>query len=130
VKTLHDHSAFLMRPERRSELAFLLDHGRRQSLDALPNRSSGDAERDLETAVNGLVAAGCRVAYVDLTTADVRPYGIRVVRTLATGLQPMHFGHGEERLGGPRLFDLPRVLGYATETRGERDLNPCPHPLA
>ena len=130
VKTLHDHSAFLMRSERRSELAFLLDNGRRQSLDALPNRSSGEAGRDLETAVNGLVAAGCRVAYVDLTTADVRPYGIRVVRTLATGLQPMHFGHGEERLGGPRLFDLPRALGYATETRGERDLNPCPHPLA
>jgi ribosomal protein S12 methylthiotransferase accessory factor len=67
---------------------------------------------------------------VDLTTADVRPYGIHVVRTLATGLQPIHFGHGEERLGGQRLFDLPRLLGYMSETRGERDLNPCPHPLA
>ncbi len=130
VKTLHDHSAFLMRPERRSELAFLLDNGRTQSLDELPNRSSGHTDRDLETTVDGLVKAGCRVAYVDLTTADVRPYGIRVVRTLATGLQPMHFGHGEERLGGRRLFELPQVLGYGTETRQERDLNPCPHPLA
>jgi len=130
VKTLHDHSAFLMRPERRPELAFLLDSGRTQSLDALPNRSSGRTDRDLETAVEGLVKAGCRVAYADLTTADVRPYGIRVVRTLATGLQPMHFGHAEERLGGRRLFELPRVLGHGTETRQERELNPCPHPLA
>jgi ribosomal protein S12 methylthiotransferase accessory factor len=130
VKTLHDHSAFLMRPERRSELAFLLDHGRQQSLGELPDRSTRQTNRDLDTALSGLAAAGCRVAYVDLTTADVRPFGIRVVRTLATGLQPMHFGHGEERLGGRRLFDLPRTLGYARTRRDESDLNPCPHPLA
>ena len=119
-----------MRPERRSELAFLLDHGRQQSLRELPDRSTGHARGDLDTALGGLAAAGCRVAYVDLTTADVRPFGIRVVRTLATGLQPMHFGHGEERLGGRRLFDLPRSLGFATTSRDESDLNPCPHPLA
>lgn len=130
VKTLHDHSAFLMRPEHRSELAFLLENGSTELLSRLPNRSTGDIDRDLDTMVDGLVKVGCRVAYVDLTTADVRPYGIRVVRTLATHLQPMHFGHGEERLGGRRLFELPRLLGYGTETRQERDLNPCPHPLA
>ena len=130
VKTLHDHSAFLMRPERSSELAFLLDHGCHQSLRELPDRSTGHLNRDLDTVLGGLSAAGCRVAYVDLTTADVRPFGIRVVRTLATGLQPMHFGHGEERLGGRRLFDLPRALGFAITSRDESDLNPCPHPLA
>jgi ribosomal protein S12 methylthiotransferase accessory factor len=60
VKTLHDHSAFLMRPERRSELAFLLDHGRQQSLGELPDRSTGQTNRDLDTALSGLAAAGCR----------------------------------------------------------------------
>jgi ribosomal protein S12 methylthiotransferase accessory factor len=130
VKTLHDHSAFLMRPERRPELTFLLDNGRRQPLGDLPDRSTGHTSGDLDTAVSGLATAGCRVMSVDLTTADVRPFGIRVVRTLATGLQPMHFGHGEERLGGRRLFDLPRVLGYTSTSRDESDLNPCPHPLA
>jgi ribosomal protein S12 methylthiotransferase accessory factor len=80
--------------------------------------------------VEALTGAGCRVAYVDLTTDDVAPYGIRVVRTIATGLQPIHFGHGEERLGGRRLFEVPRALGHATASRTEADLNPCPHPLA
>jgi ribosomal protein S12 methylthiotransferase accessory factor len=52
------------------------------------------------------------------------------VRVLATGLQPIHFGWGQERLGGRRLFELPFRLGFAPGPRGEADLNPCPHPLA
>lgn len=130
IKTLQDHSAYLMLPERRHELSFLLENGRRQAVRDLPNHASGNIARDLETAVEGLVRAGCRVAYANLTTPDVEPFGIRVVRTLATGLQPIHFGFGEERLGGRRLFELPRTLGYAADTVTEAALNPCPHPLA
>jgi ribosomal protein S12 methylthiotransferase accessory factor len=130
VKTLHDHSAFLMLPERLHEMAFFLESGNKQKLADLENRSAGNTERDLARAVEGLTQAGCRVAYADLTTADVRPFNIRVVRTLVTSLQPMHFGWGEERLGGARLFDAARKLGYASETRTAKDLNPCPHPLA
>lgn len=130
VRTLNDHSAFLMSPERLGEFSFLFDDGRRQSIADLPNLSKGNVEADLETCVNSLVAAGCRVAYADLTTSDIVDYGLRVVRTIATGLQPMHFGFGEERLGGRRLFEVPRALGHATDVRTENDLNPCPHPLA
>jgi ribosomal protein S12 methylthiotransferase accessory factor len=100
-----------------------------QRIDELPNRSIGIHE-DLATAVDGLARAGCRVAYAEVTTADVRPYALRVVRTIATGLQPMHFGFGEERLGGRRLFEVPVQLGYTRQSRLESDLNPCPHPLA
>src|SRR5262249_50013369 len=85
---------------------------------------------NLARCVATLVAAGCRVAYADLTTADLRGYPIRVARAVATGLQPIHFGYGEERLGGHRLFELPRKLGLAAHVLGESDLNPCPHPLA
>ena len=130
VQTLNDHSAFLMDPERIGEYSFLLENGRRQSIGELPNLSQGNLAADLNTCVNSLVAAGCRVAYADLTTSDIVDYGLRVVRTIATGLQPMHFGFGEERLGGRRLFEVPRALGHAAETRTEKDLNPCPHPLA
>jgi len=70
------------------------------------------------------------VAYADLTTPDIDPFHIRVIRAIATGLQPMHFGYGEDRLGGSRLFEVPARLGYASGPRSEADLNPCPHPLA
>lgn len=130
VHTLNDHSAFLMVPERIGEYAFLFENGRRQSIEDLPNLSQGNLELDLHTCVDALVAAGCRVAYADLTTPDIVDFGYRVVRTIATGLQPMHFGFGEERLGGRRLFEVPHTLGHAAEIRTEKDLNPCPHPLA
>ena len=47
---------------------------------------------------------------------DVEPFGIRIVRAIATGLQPIHFGFGEERLGGRRLFAVPRLLGHDDRT--------------
>jgi len=49
---------------------------------------------------------------------------------IVPGLQPVHFGDGQERLGGERLYNLPHQLGLADHARTEKDLNPCPHPLA
>src|SRR6185312_10909677 len=130
VLTLFDHSAFHMMPEHRSELDFLLNNGRSQSISDLPNLSQGNVEADFDTCVRSLIAAGCRVAYAELTTSDIVPFGVHVVRSIATGLQPMHFGYGEERLGGSRMFEVPQRLGLATEIRTEKDLNTCTHPLA
>lgn len=130
VRTLEDHGAFLTAPERIGECSFLLDNGRVQSIEEMPNHSQGNVAEDLKACVDALKKAGCRVLYADLTTPDVADYGFSVVRAIATGLQPMHFGHGEERLGGRRLFEVPRTLGHAEDVRVEGDLNPCPHPLA
>lgn len=130
VVTLEDHSAFFTVAAHLGELAFLLDNGRRQRLEELPNHAGGSIRRDLATCVDTLTRAGARVLYADLTTPDVRDRGIRVVRTLATGLQPIHFGWGEERLGGDRLYEVPARLGHGGGRRSEADLNPCPHPLA
>ena len=66
----------------------------------------------------------------DLTTPDLAGYELKVVRGLATGLQPIHFGWGQERLGGRRLFELPQKLGFATRPLHENELNPLQHPLA
>jgi ribosomal protein S12 methylthiotransferase accessory factor len=129
VKSLEDHAGFAGIPENLREFEFLFDNGRTRSLADLPDVSTGDPQADLATTVSLLRAAGSRVAYVDLTTPDVAAYGISVVRAIATGLQPIHFGFGEERLGGRRLFETAAALGHATGTRTEDDLNPCPHPL-
>ena len=130
VKTLDDHSAFASLPENRDEFAFLWASGDRRRIQDVPNPSSGDLERDLAYCVEALGALGSRVAYADLTLPDVSPYGIHAVRVLATGLQPVHFGHDMTRFGGRRLFEVPQRLGVADRVRTEADLNPCPHPLA
>jgi ribosomal protein S12 methylthiotransferase accessory factor len=130
ISSLEDHSNYFADPAHLPEIDFLLAAGPRRNLADLPNRSLGSAEADLPVCVAGLTAAGHRAVFADLTTADLRDYPIRVVRTIAPDLQPMHFGYGQERLGGRRLFELPRRLGYATTLRSAADLNPCPHPLA
>lgn len=130
VHTLDDHSAFVSQMERREEFAFLWRSGERKRIDELPNPSTGNVEHDLDRCTRELAAKGHRPAIVELTTPDLVDYGIHVVRVVVPGLQPVHFGHGEERLGGERLFTLPMQLGFAGAVREERDLNPCPHPLA
>jgi ribosomal protein S12 methylthiotransferase accessory factor len=130
VRTLEDHASYFAMSEHRPELDFLLHSEKTAALAALPGRSRGSAAGDLDACVGALAEVGSRVFYADLTTPDVRDYGVSVVRVLATGLQPIHFGHGEERLGGRRLHEVPVKLGYGSQPRSAADFNPCPHPLA
>jgi ribosomal protein S12 methylthiotransferase accessory factor len=125
-----DHAAWFFQRESLPELHFLLESNRVQRVESLEDLTTGSAAADLETCLGLLARAGCRVAYVDVTTPDIRPFGLRVVRTMAGGLQPMHFGFGRERRGGRRLFEVPHALGYSVQPRTESELNPCPHPLA
>lgn len=130
VHTLDDHSSFMSQLERRHEFAFLWQQGEKKRIEELPNPSVGDAAQDLERCARALAAKGHPPAYVQLTTPDLVEYGVNVVRVIVPELQPVHFGDGQERLGGKRLFALPQQLGFAESVRSEGDLNPCPHPLA
>jgi len=130
VHTLDDHSAFMSQLDRRHEFEFLWQSGETKRVDELPNPSTGDAAQDLEYCARALAAEGHSPAYVELTTPDLVDYAVHVVRVIVPELQPVHFGHGLERLGGDRLFTLPQQLGFGAGRRSESDLNPCPHPLA
>jgi ribosomal protein S12 methylthiotransferase accessory factor len=55
--------------------------------------------------------------------------GLRTVRVIVPGFQPLHFGH-EPRLGGRRLYELPRRLGISEVPARPELLNTDPHPLA
>jgi ribosomal protein S12 methylthiotransferase accessory factor len=130
VHTLDDHSSFMSQMNRREEFAFLWKSNEKKRIEELPNPSTGDAAQDLKRCATELAAKGHRPAYAVLTTPDLAGYDIHVVRTIAPGLQPVHFGHGQERLGGKRLYELPQQLGLSDRVHTESDLNPCPHPLA
>jgi ribosomal protein S12 methylthiotransferase accessory factor len=130
VRSLDDHAAFAANPANVHELDFLLDGDARVRLSDLANHSQGSVEDDLMLCRDRLGAAGSTVAFVELTMPDLGAFGVRIVRAIATGLQPIHFGFGEERLGGRRLFAVPRLLGHVDRDLTEADLNPCPHPLA
>jgi ribosomal protein S12 methylthiotransferase accessory factor len=85
---------------------------------------------DLRTIARQLDAMGTELLYRDLTTADVRPFGLHTVRALIPDFQPIHFGRAERRLGGTRLYEVPRRLGLRSTNATIDDLNDLPHPLA
>jgi ribosomal protein S12 methylthiotransferase accessory factor len=130
VRGIEDHSAFFAQRASLPELDFLLQGGRRRRLADLGSLAKADAGTDLATCVAALRKIGCRVAYAELTTADLAGYPIHVVRTLATGLQPIHFGDGLARLGSARLYEAAARMDPGHPPGNEDSLNPCPHPLA
>ncbi len=112
VRTLEDHAAYYALPEHLAEFEFL-DSG--EPADCT-DRSTGSIAGDLAFCLQELAQIGCRATFVDITASELEEFPIRVARVLVTGLQPIHFGYGLERLGGRRA---PR-----------ENLNPAPHPLA
>lgn len=130
VSTLEHHAAYFFRRDHFHELDFLLQTNRRVRIEELLSSTGRSAQQDLELLHGGLNRAGCRFFFLDLTTPDVLPYPFRVVRALITGIQPIHFGYGLERLGGNRLYELPSKIGFTQKPTSEPSLNPCPHPLA
>ena len=86
--------------------------------------------RDLDDLVTSLAAVAGDVLIVDVTPSDVAALGVRVVRGIVPGFQPIHFGADQARLGHPRLFTAPHRWGLRDRPAGRADLNPDPHPLA
>ena len=72
---------------------------------------------------------GFDVVVFDLTTPDVAQAGFKVMRTVIPGMQPLDIHHNLQHLGGRRLFDVPRQLGFTAQPSNASDLNPYPHPF-
>jgi ribosomal protein S12 methylthiotransferase accessory factor len=114
VHTLEDHALYYVPKHRTPAFSFLGAAGVVAAKD-LPEPS----DVSTEVLVRRLAAAGLRVAIVDVTSPDLAETPFRVARALGAGFQQIHFGHGLERLGNPRLL--------AMATHG---INPDPHPMA
>lgn len=130
VRGLDDHPLFHTLPAHAAEFDFLTQTKTECDLRDLPRPNCATAQAALDLTVAAAASTGARVAYVDITTPDIVPLGPRVVRVIATGLQPIHFGHGQGRFGGTRLFDAPVNWGLRDTPLTETGLNQCPHPLA
>jgi ribosomal protein S12 methylthiotransferase accessory factor len=84
----------------------------------------------LTQLVGMLVAVAGDAFYVDVTPDDVAALGVRVVRAIVPGFQPIHFGAREARLGGTRLRQAPALFGIGRAASDLNELNLFPHPLS
>ncbi|MDO6591221.1 hypothetical protein DS901_17260 [Loktanella sp. D2R18] len=130
VQSIDDHPLFHAIPANAGEFDFLTQTGATVTLDDMPRPSYATNQEALTLTVDAAVKTGARVAYADITAPDIAPLGPRVVRVIATGMQPIHFGHDQGRFGGARLYDAPVTWGLRDTPLTKAGLNPCPHPLA
>ena len=108
---------------------FLLAEPSRRRLSDLPRGDPGTWREAVELVTARIAAIGTDVLAIDLTTRDVADLGLCVTRAFVPGLQQLHAGFQFRRLGNPRLFELPRIMGYRSTRSSIDDLNPFPHPF-
>lgn len=127
VDDLEDHDLLYAAPAMLPHFDFV----RRQPVSATdwPVPAAADPAVELARLGQMLADAGLPLHHVDLTPADMQSLGLHVTRALIPGLQPIHFGAREIRLGGRRLYAVgARLLGR--ERLDWHDVNPMPHPLS
>jgi ribosomal protein S12 methylthiotransferase accessory factor len=108
-------------------VAFLTEAHDTCSFADLPNGSIGTVAGDFRRVKELVEAAGHEILMVDLTSADVAETGFRVVKVFIPGMQQIEGDHTHRLLGGRRLFEVPRRLGYPAAAH-IAELNPDPHP--
>ena len=106
---------------------FIFTTKKRISFDEIQNLSTCDDDAYLELVAQRIKSVGHRVLFSDLTTADIASVGLSVVRALIPGFHPLFMGHSLRALGGSRLWNVPKKLGYAALDPQAGD-NPAPHP--
>lgn len=126
--TVSQGAAFMGRREQLGAYDFLLQSPLRRRLSEMPNLSTGEPRKDLANLLARLAASNLEVFAVDLSTDEALRAGMRVVRAIVPGLQPLSFSYRARFLGHPRLYEAPRQMGY----RGypEPEINAWPQPFA
>jgi ribosomal protein S12 methylthiotransferase accessory factor len=82
----------------------------------------------LAAIVDRLAFLGMETIAVDVTTPDVRDFGIVVVRVIVPELMPISFTHHVRYLAHRRLYQAPYTLGYGIRT--EETITDDPIPFA
>ncbi|MFW9940482.1 MAG: YcaO-like family protein [Candidatus Thorarchaeota archaeon] len=129
LRSFDDHGRlYSSMPELIPKLLFIKQPASRL-LRELPNLSSSKIVDDIKFCLKKLSGMGLDVIVIDLTTRDVKEVGFSVVRVIIPGLHPLHGNHQFRFLGGNRLYNVPRILGYTQKDTTEEELYAWPHPF-
>jgi ribosomal protein S12 methylthiotransferase accessory factor len=134
VRTIQDHALVNALPEAAGRFSPFLSGELlpfheifREALERVVNP---DLTSDLLRTIEALAAHQLDVVAVDLTTRELKSLGLTAVKVLVPGLIPLTFGAHNERLTGlPRLFTVPRQLGFDGGPLRYEGLYTQPHPF-
>lgn len=91
--------------------------------------SKSSYKEKVEELIKILGAKGYDVVCVDITAPKVRNYGIKVVKMIIPGLQPLHLDEKYPYLTFERMYSAPINMGIFSKRRSLNELNNVPHPF-
>jgi ribosomal protein S12 methylthiotransferase accessory factor len=121
-------ATYMARPENASAFHFLSESGEKKRLVETPPPSLTSETELLHSVVDMLRRKHLDAYAVDLSTDEAFRVGMRVVRVIIPGLQPLSFRYRAQYLGHSRVYQAPETMGLRALT--ERELNPMPQPFA
>ena len=127
VNSQEDHVRLYCSSQHASLADFLFASSHQIAFREMTNNATGSPEEDLGLIIKELRKITHAVLITDLTTDDIRPLGLTVVRAVIPGFHPLFFGHRYRALGGRRLWSTPQELGYQGIHKASGD-NSSPHP--
>jgi ribosomal protein S12 methylthiotransferase accessory factor len=128
IRDFEDHVALYAYGDMLHAIEFLLEQSSQPLSDCWESAATGDTAHDLRRVVGILTDRRLDVIALDLTTADVTECGLRVTRAMIPALQPLDADYLHRFLGGYRLYEVPRWMGYTESPTTIEGLNPYPHP--
>jgi ribosomal protein S12 methylthiotransferase accessory factor len=123
LSEIEDHVLWPLGNTARSAFAFALASQRTVSFAERPEPRSRDVLHAIMSCVEMIAAAGLEVVAVDVTAPDILESGLRVVRVLIPGTQPLYFGTGLHRVS-----DRARQNPYPDRDSDALNLHPHPFP--
>jgi ribosomal protein S12 methylthiotransferase accessory factor len=120
---IEEHVLWPLRPEARSAWAFAISSPRRVGFEAGADAPIRDVLDAIESCVSHVARAGMEAIAVDVTAPDIAETGLRVVRVVLPGAQPLFFGRGLHRISA-----RARHLPYPDRAATKINLHPHPYP--
>lgn len=111
------------------DVDFFLNSRKIIPVDKFIKRKSNIININFDDLVKSLKAKNLEVMFVDVTRPEIRKQGFFVVKVIIPGLQPLYLYEDFKYLGGERLYQVPKILGYRNTPRNESELNNKPHPF-
>jgi len=111
------------------DLDFLLKGKEKKGLEEYPDKSTASSCANLKTALDLLKDSGVRAYFVDITHKHLKDFGFYSAKVIIPQCMPFNITEPPRLLGCPRLYEVPRLLGFTKTNTKEEDLNDIPHPF-
>lgn len=129
IRTIKDRINFYGNPGKASHVDFLRYSPDVVNFEDIFNLRSQSVAQQLSYCIQKLDSLNIDFYYKDVTKADVRPSGLKVVRVIVPQALQLTIDHRVPMINEARLLDVPAKLRWNTRANFQQSVNENPHPF-